>query len=241
MVTPSRAAAIRTLLAVGHLRGTDPPKSGPGHPAGGRSRVEPSTAMVPAVPRSPARASQESGPDDRSIVDTPRLGKLTARERRRVVTGTRVALDARTGHCPADLTPQAANLGPQRVELSPGDCHHLGCFALTCHSPPLDAAPPSLGCVWSDPRQPALWPSPPKQKLILPRRFRSSVAGAPLRSGSACQRSPTAFWKCSPSAAIKRTACGQPDSLLRRSGGAARAAEDQETATSRPWRLSGVR
>jgi hypothetical protein len=29
--------------------------------------------------------------------------------------------------------------------------------ALTYHSPRLDAAPPSLGCAWSVPRQPALW------------------------------------------------------------------------------------
>jgi hypothetical protein len=29
--------------------------------------------------------------------------------------------------------------------------------ALTCHSPRLDAAPPSLGCTWSVLRQPALW------------------------------------------------------------------------------------
>jgi hypothetical protein len=29
--------------------------------------------------------------------------------------------------------------------------------ALTCYSPRLDAAPPSLSCAWSVPRQPALW------------------------------------------------------------------------------------
>jgi hypothetical protein len=93
----------------------------------------------------PARTSQESGPDGRSIADAPRLGKLTARERRRVVTGTRITLDARLSHRPADLTPQAANLSPQRVQLSAGDRHHLGCFGAHMPLPPLDAAPPSLG------------------------------------------------------------------------------------------------
>ena len=108
-----------------HL-GTDPPKLGRAHPVVGRPRAAPPIAMVRVGPRSPARMSRESGRDDRSIVDAPRLCELAAREHWRVITRARITLDARLGHCSSDLTPQPTNLGPQRVQLSARDGDHLG-------------------------------------------------------------------------------------------------------------------
>ncbi len=64
----------------------------------------------------------------RSLTYSPRLGKLLAGERGRVITRAGVSLNTRHGGTSPDLPAQSLQLSFQRIQFGTGNADQFGCF-----------------------------------------------------------------------------------------------------------------